>query len=87
VGTGVGGELDSRRHHGSQSALDATLARHARAERAGVALVHRSPQRLRRAPADFLEELQQRVADTPEPPGLVVVPRGPLLPLPPHRRR
>jgi hypothetical protein len=71
VGTGVGGELDSSRHHGSQSALDATLARHARAERAGVALVHRSP---------------QRVADTPEPPRLVVVPRGPLLPQPPHRR-
>lgn len=86
VGTGVGGEVDSRRHHGSQSSLDATLARHARAERHRIALVHRSPQRMRRDPEGFLRELQQRVSDTPEPPGLVVVPRGPLLPLPRRRR-
>lgn len=87
VGTGVGGELDSRRHHGSQDSLDATLARHARAERRGIALVHRSPQRMRRDPAGFLRELEVRVGDTPEPPGLVVVPRGPLLPQPSRRRR
>lgn len=86
VGTGVGAELDSRRHHGSQESLDATLARHARVERRGIALVHRSPQRLRREPRDFLRELQERVADTPEPAGLVVVPRGPLLPRPGRRR-
>jgi hypothetical protein len=86
VGTGVGGELDSRRHHGSQVSLDATLARHAVADRRGIALVHRSPQCLRRTPEDFLRELRDRVADTPEPPGLVVVPRGPLLPLPPRGR-
>lgn len=82
VGTGVGAELDSRRHHGSQWSLDATLARHAAAERHGIALVHRSPQRMRRAPQDLLQELAERVADTPEPPGLVVVPHGPLLPRP-----
>lgn len=82
VGTGVGGELDSRRFHGSQISLDRTLARHARAERRGVTLVHRSPTRFRQDPQDFVRELAERVAEVPEPPGLVVVPRGPLLPLP-----
>lgn len=85
IGTGVGGELDSRRFHGSQTSLDQTLSRHARADRCGVALVHRSPTRFRQDPQGFVAELAERVADVPEPPGLVVVPRGPVLPLP--RRR
>ena len=81
LGTGVGGELDSRRHHGSQDTLDATLARHARAERLGIALVHRSPSRFRADPEAFVDELAARVAECPEPPELVVVPHGPVLPL------
>ena len=85
LGTGVGGELDSRRFHGSQLLLDATLARQARAERRGVALVHRSPTRFRQDPDGFVVELAERAAEVPEPPGLVLVPRGPVLPLP--RRR
>jgi hypothetical protein len=85
IGTGVGGELDSRRFHGSQTSLDETLARHARADRRGIALVHRSPTRFRQSPHGFVAELAERVVEVPEPPGLVVVPRGPVLPLP--RRR
>ena len=85
LGTGVGGELDSRRFHGSQASLDTTLARHARANRRGVALVHRSPTRFRQDPDGFVAELAERVAEVPEPPGLLVVPRGPVLPVP--RRR
>lgn len=85
IGTGVGGELDSRRFHGSQTSLDQTLARHSRADRRGVSLVHRSPVRFRRDPQGFVAELAERVAEVPEPRGLVVVPRGPVLPLP--RRR
>ena len=82
LGSGVGGELDSRRFHSSQAALDDTLARHARAERRGVVLVHRSPSRFRQDPQGFVAELAARVAEVPQPPGLVVVPRGPVLPLP-----
>ncbi len=47
--------------------------------------MHRSPVRFRQDPHGFVAELAERVADVPEPPGLVVVPRGPVLPLP--RRR
>lgn len=85
LGTGVGGELDSHRFHGSQASLDRTLARHARSARRGVVLVHRSPVRFRQDPLGFVAELAERVAEVPEPPGLTVVPRGPVLPLP--RRR
>lgn len=85
LGTGVGGELDSRRFHGSQATLDQTLARHARADRGGVTLVHRSPTRFRQDPEGFVAELAERAAERSEPAGLVVVPRGPVLPLP--RRR
>ena len=82
LGTGVGGELDSHRFHGSQTSLDQTLDRHARASRRGVELVHRSPTRFRQDPQGFVAELARRAAEVPAPRGLVVVPRGPVLPLP-----
>lgn len=82
VGTGLGAELDSVRHHGSYDALDATLARHERAAACGIVLAHRSPRRLRADPAGLVDELVRRLPDCPAPPGLVVVPRSPVLPRP-----
>lgn len=82
VGTGVGGELDSVERHGGQEHLADTLDRHERADVAGVHLVHVTPQRFRADPAAFLARLRRAVAhrgDRCEPPGLVVLPRGPLL--------
>jgi hypothetical protein len=78
-GTGVGWEADSRRHHGSQQALDATLERHEDYARAGLDVLHRSPQRVRRDPAAFAAVLLERVLarrelDPPEPAGLLVLP-------------
>ena len=86
VGTGLGAELDSVRHHGSSVQLDETLARHARAADLGITLVHRSPQRLRTDPDGFVTELERRLPVSPEPLDLVVVARGPLLPRA-HRQR
>lgn len=85
-GLGLGGELDSVRHHGSASDLDATLGRHDRAWRAGVELLHISPSRFRANPAAFVGELCSRVDGRralahPEPPGLTILPTGPLLPV------
>lgn len=86
VGTGLGAELDSVRHHGSYDALDATLDRHERAAAYGIVLVHRSPRRLRADPAGLVDELVRRLPDCPAPPGLVVVPQGPVLPGPRRQR-
>lgn len=94
VGTGTGAELDSAEWHGSTDLLDATLRRDRRFRQAGLELVHVTPGRYRREPEAFHSELlaaaaaRQR-AGTAEPPGLVVVPRGPLLrgrPGPSYRR-
>lgn len=84
VGTGVGGEMDSRERHGETEALDATLARHEHAGRWGVTLVHVTPTRFRADPAAFRTRLLEAVTDRRrrglgEPPGLQVLPRGPLL--------
>lgn len=81
---GIGWELDSVENHGQSDDLDATLLRHERFDDAGLALRHITPSRFRGSPdawaRDMAERAQARRAQgwTP-PPGLVVVPRGPLL--------
>lgn len=86
VGLGVGGEMDSVRHHGSATALDSTLLRHGRAARAGIELHHITPARFRAAPQAYVDQLREAVGvrrrlASPEPPGLEVVRHGPLLPV------
>jgi hypothetical protein len=95
VGTGVGGELDSKQFHADALRLDATLLRDKRFHRATLSLQHISPLRYRSAPGAFhatlLGEVAAReAAGLPEPAGLRLVPRGPLLglrPEPARRRR
>lgn len=84
VGTGVGGEMDSKERHEEPGSLDDTLGRHEHASSAGVSLVHVTPSRYRADPAAFRARLLAAVADRQqrgvgEPQGLVVTPRGPLL--------
>lgn len=84
VGTGVGGEVDSKERHGQQESLDDTLVRHERASTNGLSLVHVTPGRYRDDPAAFLGRLFAKVAERRsrglgEPAGLAVIPRGPLL--------
>lgn len=84
VGTGVGAEMDSKEAHEREDLLDATLRRHARLERLGFALRHVTPTRYRDDPAAFHEELfaaaRERLSvGMGDPPGLHLVPRGPVL--------
>jgi hypothetical protein len=84
VGTGVGGEIDSRERHEQADLLDQTLLRHERAHASGLSLVHVTPTRFRAEPAAFTARLLAAVAERRrqglrEPDGLVVTPRGPLL--------
>jgi hypothetical protein len=84
VGTGVGGELDSKECHGDADPLDRTLVRDKRFVRAGLDLGHISPRRFRDNPdgycATLLAEAARRAAlGLQEPEGLRLVPRGPLL--------
>jgi hypothetical protein len=85
VGLGLGDEQDSREWHGSEDGLDSTLLRHERFRRAGLHLNHTTPSRFSRDPRSHVLALQvliaeRRALDVPEPPGLVVLGRGPLLP-------
>ncbi len=84
VGTGVGGELDSKECHGDEEPLDRTLLRDKRFVRAGVDLGHISPTRFRANPDGFCatllaEAARRAAAGLREPEGLRLVPRGPLL--------
>ncbi len=84
AGTGVGGELDSRQEHGSEQQLDATLQRHRRVQAHGAELLHVPPTRYRTDPAGFHSSLIDAARDRlgrglGDPPGLRLVPRGPLL--------
>lgn len=84
LGTGVGGELDSKEFHADDLRLDATLLRHKAFERAGLTLCHITPSRYRANPAAFHQELltavrERQAAGRAEPPGLTLRPRGPLL--------
>lgn len=86
VGLGVGGEMDSLRHHGDATALDRTLLRHGRAGRAGIELHQVTPARFRADPQAYVDVLREAVARrrrlvVPQPRGLVVVRHGPLLPV------
>jgi hypothetical protein len=97
-GLGLGDEMDSREWHEEPSMLDGTLLRHERFHGQGLALSHITPARFRRAPRAHVAKLaslvEQRLAlPRPEPEGLVVLGRGPLLPartpwpqVPPYRR-
>ncbi len=84
VGCGVGGELDSREYHEEQDALDATLLRDKRYSGAGLLLHHITPKRFRADSTAFVDTVLASAADrlargVPEPAGLVIKPRGPLL--------
>jgi hypothetical protein len=80
-GRALGNETDSRRHHGSEADLDATLSRHAVFFRAGLQLEHVTPSRFRQNPqgwaALFSAIAQQRVG-MGDPAGLRIEPVGPL---------
>lgn len=84
VGTGVGGEMDSKERHGETEQLDDTLGRHEQASSHGLSLVHVTPTRYRTDPERYVARLMATVADRrrrglAEPAGLVLTPRGPLL--------
>jgi hypothetical protein len=89
-GTALGNEMDSRRHHGSENDLDATLLRHRRFADHALVLEHVTPARFRRDRAGWartfaaLAEGRRHLGD---PAGLVVKPAGPLQPVHGRRRR
>ena len=78
LGTGVGGELDSKERHGEAELLDATLQRHGRFADAGLWLEHVTPARFRRDPDAYVDVLLTRAAAHREPAGLRVVHSGPV---------
>ena len=79
LGTGVGGELDSKERHAEAELLDATLQRHGRFADAGLWLEHVTPARFRRDPDAYVDLLLARAAEHREPAGLRVVHVGPVL--------
>jgi hypothetical protein len=84
-GLGLGDEMDSREWHEETGLLDATLLRHEAFTSHGLALNHTTPARFRASPAAHLAKLaaltqERRAMLRPEPAGLVVLARGPLLP-------
>jgi hypothetical protein len=84
-GLGLGDEMDSREWHGSVDQLDGTLQRHERFRAAGLHLNHTTPARFDGDPRAHLAQLGSLVEErqglaVPEPAGLVVLARGPLLP-------
>lgn len=95
-GTGVGWQVESRRHHSSDDDFDSTLAVHDAYAAAGLTLLHVTPRRLRRLGPAWAHELRAAVeararAGHTEPPGLEVRPIAPLqdasrarAPLPPR---
>lgn len=85
-GLGLGGEVDSReRHESDDGDVESTYDRHERiTSGTGIELVHLSVRRIRRDVTEAAAHLLSRVPERrrmarPQPPGLVVVPRGPLL--------
>jgi hypothetical protein len=84
-GFGLGDEIDSREWHGGVDQLDATLLRHERFAAHGLALCHVTPRRFTQSRAAHVTTLRgmhavRRAMDRPEPAGLVVLARGPLMP-------
>jgi hypothetical protein len=85
VGLGLGDEQDSREWHGSEDGLDSTLTRHERFRLADLHLNHTTPTRFSKDPRAHVAKLRSLVEErrglaAPEPAGLVVLGRGPLLP-------
>lgn len=86
VGLGLGNELDSVKHHGSQEKLDRTLLRHGRFADHHLRLDHTTPRRFRRHPQALVRRMGdlvvvRRALAQPEPADLRLLPVGPLLPL------
>jgi hypothetical protein len=80
-GCSLGAESDSVRHHGSSDALDATLVRHKTMASNGIELEHVTPTRFRRSPAAWaamFAGLADQRRGLGDPPGLRIVPVGPL---------
>jgi hypothetical protein len=77
----VGGEVESAERHGGVAGVTATYDRHERFAGGRVELVHISVSRIRESARGAAEHLVRRAVDRRalRPPGLVVVPRGPLL--------
>jgi hypothetical protein len=80
VGTGTGSEVESQERHGDEVAMESTYDRHERITTPGLQLVHLSVGRVRRGVREAADHLLLRArTGPPAPPGLVVVPKGPLL--------
>jgi hypothetical protein len=80
VGTGTGGEVDSQERHGDDDQVENTYDRHERITAPGLQLVHLSVARIRRDVGEAAGHLLARARSGPAaPPGLVIVPQGPLL--------
>jgi hypothetical protein len=86
LGLGAGWEVDSRERHEGDESFDDTLGRHTRFGGHGLVLAHPTPKRIRQhteaTAAAVLEVARARLLLPPgfrEPPGLEVVPKGPVL--------
>ena len=84
VGTGVGGEMDSKQEHEADQKLDATLIRHKRLEAFDFDIHHITPGRYRGNPRAFMSTLFSAARDRlarglGDPSGVELRPRGPLL--------
>jgi hypothetical protein len=77
VGTAVGWQVDSRRHHSGERDFDATLAVHDGFARHGLVLLHVTPRRLREEGERWVEALVAAAAHRRPPCGLVVEPHSP----------
>jgi hypothetical protein len=86
LGLGAGWEVDSRERHEGDESFDETLSRHTTFGGHGLVLAHPTPKRIRQRTATtasaVLAVARARLvlpAALREPPGLVVVPKGPIL--------
>ena len=80
LGSSVGGEVESAERHEGDAQTESTYDRHERFADAGVELVHLSVARIRRDAREAAAYYVARASAGPKPPpGLVVVPRGPIL--------
>jgi hypothetical protein len=84
VGTGVGGELDSKEQHGEEDKLDETMVRDDGFKDVYIDMRHITPTRYRNNPEAYHRTLfraakRRLEAGLGDPPGLELRPRGPLL--------
>ena len=83
-GLGLGGEVKSQERHGCDDDVEKTYDRHERMTSGGIGLVHLSVRRIRvsvrEAAGHLLRQARSRaLLPHPEPQGLTIIPRGPLL--------